>query len=35
MQTGNFAVTKQELKLLEDVNEAILQAKETEEVEVM
>ena len=31
MQTGNFAIRRKESKLLKDVNEAILQAKETKE----
>ena len=31
MQTGNFAIRRQESNLLEDVNQAILQAKETKE----
>ena len=33
MQTGNFAVTRQDIILLEDVNRAILEAKETKEAE--
>lgn len=33
MQTGNFAVTRQDIILLEDVNRAILEAKETKEAQ--
>ena len=31
LQTGNFAVARQDSKLLEDVNRAILETKETKE----
>jgi len=33
LQTGNFAVARHDLKLIEDVNRAILEAKETKEAE--
>ena len=33
MQTGNFAIGRKKTKLLEDLNRAILQAKETKEAE--
>jgi len=33
LQTGNFALARHDLKLIEDVNRAILEAKETKEAE--